>query len=521
MAMIKETLLQIIDRFLTPFKGLSVTQRATVFFILFLTVVGAVALLNWVLKPEYSMLISGVEPADMQMISEELNGAGIPYKIEEQGKRLVVPRDKLYEARLALAKQDLLYENSIGYELFDKKDIGVSEFVQQVNYRRALEGEISRTIQSMQEVNKARVHVVFPKDRLYRQDQEDPTSSIVLTLNRRAKLTDQQILGITHLVAKSVEGLEPENVSILDDHGNLLTNFTASNSLAGVSDTQLDVQGRVETYLEDKAQSMLQTVLGADNVIVRVRADLDFRQIEQTNENYDPDNPVVLSEETETSTSMDSAGVGETAVEHSLVNYQLTKSIERIIGDVGSINRLSIAVLVNDKIVEITSQEGDVTLEPQPRTQAEIDQISLLVQNSIGFNTNRGDQIDVQNITFEDMPDRLVEKEPFALDEWFPYVKRLIYIILIGIALFVLRKRFKMAQAHFEEIIEAQEQEQMEIADIKTNLEKEYQEKLDEQVKVNSFEELEKERLEKSITAFIEKNPGSAAKLVKSWMQED
>lgn len=519
--MLKELLEQLKERLMIPFRGLTLAQRVTIIFIIFLTMVGGLALLNWALQPEYSLLVHDVDPADMQAISEELNNKDIPFRLEDQGKRLMVPRDKLYEARLALANQDLLYDNSIGYELFDKKEIGVSEFVQQVNYRRALEGEIARTIQSMKEVERARVHVVFPKDRLYRKDQEQPTASIVLTLKRRATLTKPQIIGLTHLVSRSIEGLKPENVSILDDSGNLLSDFRTQNSVAGLTDTQLEIQTKVESYLEDKAHSMLAPVVGNENVIVRVRADLDFRQIEQTNENYDPDNPIVLSEETETQSSTGANPGDQSTVEHTLVNYQLTKSIERIVGDVGSIERLSIAVLVNNRFVEITNEDNKTVLEPQPRSQEEIQRIAELVKSAVGFDQQRGDQIQVQNVAFEGAPaPQIVKQSPFV-EEWFPYVKRLIYIIMIGIALFVLRSRFKKAQEQFAQITAAKAEEEKSIADIQAQLEQEYQEKLEQEKKALSFEDMERDRIQKNITEFVEQNPASAAKLVKAWMMED
>lgn len=518
--MIKEVLLQLQARLMIPFRGLTVAQRATILFIMFLTVVGGIVVLNWALKPEYSVLVSDIEPADMQAVSEELKSQSISFRLENDGRHLMVPRSKIYDARLALAKQDLLYENSVGYELFDKKDIGISEFVQQINYRRALEGEISRTIQSMQEVEKARVHVVFPKDRLYKKDQKEPTASIVLTMKRRTNLSESQIVGITHLVARSIEGLSPENISILDDHGNLLSDFKTPNSVAGLSDTQLDIQTKVESYLEDKAESMLVPVVGRDNVVVRIRADLDFRQIERTNENYDPDNPIVLSEESDTQTTTGGNAGDGNAVEHTVVNYQLTKSIEHIVGDVGSIDRLSVAVLVNNKFVKVQNETSETALEPQARTPLEIQQITSLVQSAIGYDANRGDQIQVQNVAFEGAPPQYIAKEPFG-NEWFPYLKRLVYVLLIGIALLVLRSRFKKAQQQFSDITAAKAEEEQSIADIQAQLEREYQEKLETETKTSSLEDMERERVQKSITEFVEQNPGSAAKLVKAWMMED
>src|SRR3990172_3370126 len=301
-----EILARFKDYLSVPFHHLSQAQRLTMLMVFILTIVGTVAVLKWATQPEYAILVTDIEPADAQAVIEELKNDKVAYKLVQDGRGIMVPRKNVYEYRMKLAAQNLPTNTGNGYELFDKKDIGLSEFVQQVNYRRALEGELARTIQAIPEVLKARVHIVFPQQRLFKEDQREPTASIFLSTRRGVQLGENQINGIVMLVSGSIEGLTTENVTVVDDHGKLLSRKRRSNTMAGLDDGELDLQMRVENYLEDKAQTMLDQLLGAGNAVVRLASDLDFRRIERTSEMYDSENAAVLSEEIQSQTSQDS-----------------------------------------------------------------------------------------------------------------------------------------------------------------------------------------------------------------------
>ncbi|HPI33111.1 MAG TPA: flagellar basal-body MS-ring/collar protein FliF, partial [candidate division Zixibacteria bacterium] len=259
-------------------------------------IVGTILLVGWVNTVTYARLYSDVDEAEAGEVVAYLNDNKIPYELSDGGRTIAVPSDQVYKTRIALASEGLPRNGNIGYSIFDKNNLGMTDFLQNLNFRRALEGELTRTIMQLSEVQAARVHIVMPSDRLFKQDQKQATASVVLKL-RSGGLTKQQINGISHLVAASVEGLRPENISIVDYDGNLLSSGQPTDELAGLTASQLDVRKQAETYLEHKAQSMLDDVLGPGRSVIRVTAELDFNQTERTSETYDANQPAVRSEE--------------------------------------------------------------------------------------------------------------------------------------------------------------------------------------------------------------------------------
>jgi len=260
-------------------------------------IVGGVVVGNWVKSVNYSILYSDLEPAEAGEVVNQLTEQNVSYKLTNGGTTIMVSSDDVYKVRISLASQGLPRSGNIGYAIFDKSNLGMTEFLQNLNFRRALEGELMKTIMQLSDVQAARVHIVMPKDRLFKEDKQEATASIVLKLRTPGGLSKSQMAGITHLVASSVEGLKPQNVSIIDYNGELLSSQNGSDPLAGLTSSQLDVRKNVEQYLEKKAQSMLDGVIGQGRSIVRVTAELDFQQVEKTNEIYDPNSAVVRSEE--------------------------------------------------------------------------------------------------------------------------------------------------------------------------------------------------------------------------------
>jgi len=508
------------QRALLPFRDLSYAQRMTMALVILLTVVGMVAIIKWATQPEYVILASELDPADAQNVVDELNSNNVPYKIVQGGQGIMVPRKKVYEWRLKLAAKNLPASTNLGYEIFDRKDIGVSEFVQKINYRRALEGELARTIDAMQEVTSARVHIVFPKDRLFKEDQKAATASIFLSLHGRPNLTDQQIRGIALLVARSVEGLKIENVTIVDSHGNVLTKNTSADSFTGLREGQLDMKNRIESYLEDKAQSMLDRVLGPGNAIVRITSDIDFRKFEKTDENYDPDKAVVLSEEIQNQTVTDSTAGGENGSEHTITNYQLAKSVEHEIDQGGSIKRLSVAVLVNGRSVETTTADGKKETTYQPRSQEELDKLSTLVRNAVGLDDSRGDQLDIQNMPFEQQDWLESQPKTFGiLEKWAPWIEKGVIALIVLVSLFVIRSKFNKAKTFILGLVN----EEQGVPSLKAGTEKTGMgggEKDGPYQRLKAKYGGEKE-LQKTVIDFVSSHPARAANLIRSWMAEE
>ncbi len=511
------------ERFFQPFQNLMLAQRITMLLVFIIAILGTVAIIKWAVQPDYVILISDIDPSESQAVIDELESENVQYKITQNGRAIMVPRKHLYQSRINLASKNLPATSGLGYEIFDKTDIGVSEFVQQLNYRRALEGELSRTIQSMAEIDKARVHIVFPQERVFKEDQESASASIFLSLKGRARLRDEQISGIAQLVSGSIEGLDVNQVTIVDNHGTVLTRNRKSDSVAAINERQLEVQLQLERYLEEKAQIMLDRFLGSGNSIVKTTADLDFRRIEKTNEIFDPDNAAVLSEETSTQTGMDSSNYGEASSEHTITNYQITKSMEHIIEDTGSIKRLTVAILVNDRQIKTTDTSGNTVIEYNPRTADELLRIETLAKNAIGFNTERGDELVVQNLAFEGESwvtmDTLPQDDTFW-ERWSSLIQKVVIGLLIVIGYFMIRSKFNKAKKSL--LSESMPQIDStvpsgHITNGKTVIEQEPE--------VDFLEEIEKAtagpmQRNEDISSYIQNNPSMTAQLIRAWLTE-
>ncbi len=421
--------------------------------IVFGTIVGAVFVVGWVKDISYSRLYSNLEPGDAGEVIAHLDDQKIPYRLSDNGTSIDIPSGQVYRTRISLASEGVPRAGSVGYSIFDKNNLGMTDFLQNLNFRRALEGELTRTIVQLHEVQAARVHIVLPKERLFKEDRKEATASVLLKLAGRDGLSKRQINGIAHLVASSVEGLKTGNIAILDYDGNLLSSGQESDQLAGLSSSQLEVRKNVEQYLEHKAQSMLDGVLGPSEAIVRVTADLNFQQLERTTESYDPDLPSIRSEERTTtrSTSSDkepeaTESSEEGSTESVITNYELNRTVEHMINAVGLIDRLSVAVMVDGTYEEMENDAGDIEMVYQPRAQEELDRLAAIVQNAVGFDPQRNDQLELVNLPFDR---RNLEKEREALDamyvrEFYMDIARKVGLVLLAVlAFFYLKKKSK------------------------------------------------------------------------------
>ncbi|HID95616.1 MAG TPA: flagellar M-ring protein FliF, partial [Candidatus Latescibacteria bacterium] len=317
---------------------------------------------------------------------------------------------------------------AIGYEIFDKTNLGLTDFLQRVNYRRALEGELTKTIQQMEGVQAVRVHIVIPEQRLFKESQREPTASVVLKLRKTSSLSPRQIRGITHLVASSVEGLKPSGITIVDYNGNLLSSGTGGDQISALSQDQFQLQSSVEAYLERKAQSLLDGVIGPGRSIVRVRATLDFERVEKTIEQYDPDRTAIRSEQ---KTEENSTNSGRK--ENTVINYEVNKTLQHIVSSVGNIKKLSIALIID---TNSTDSNGAVVT----RSQEEIAELSDIVKRAVGFVSER-DQFEVASMAFnrsflleeQKLLDKAAKRQvwtSFAQKGWKVVVGLLIFLVV-------------------------------------------------------------------------------------------
>ena len=483
--------------------GVSVVLVGLLFFLIF----------RWSTRPDYAILFSNLELKDADRIVETLSAQGTPYKLSAGGTAVLVPSQDVSEWRMKLASQGLPASGVVGYEIFDKNDIGISDFVQQVNYIRALEGELARTIMGIGSIRHARVHIVVPKDRLFLEDRREPTASIVLNIQGSARLSERQIHGITNLVAASVEGMTPDNVTIVDSRGNILSKPWEEDSILGLSSSQLELQRKVEHYLTTKAETMLGSVLGEGKAIVRVSAELNFQRIERTDERYDPDNAAVLSEELSGESSVDSAGNPAGQVEHTITNYQVPRTVEHVTNSVGNITKLSVAVLVDGKREKQVDESGGTTWEYTPRTEEEMGVLSAIVKNAVGFDALRNDQFEIRNIPFDhsDYVEEPVETSIFTQKEFlFSVGQKAVPVLFMVILLLILRSKFRKMKVSLPPVAAGETG-----SGVAGNA------MLPGVGQAASRETLANANLLKQISAFAEEKPALAAKLIRYWMIEE
>ncbi len=380
---------KILKQFILVFSKMSPAQKASVVLVFFSSVVVIIAMILWLSQPDFTVLYANLDAADAAAVREKLDEMNIPVKLK--GTVIMVPSKYVYEARLALAQEGLPEGKGVGYEIFDKTSpLGTSNYLQQINYKRALEGELARTITSIKGIRQARVHLALPKKELFAEEKIPPSASVVV--DSGLGLSKSQLRAIVHLVASSVEGLSPENVTVVDTYGNLL--YGGFDSPAGLSDAQLDIKRSVERYLEQKASSMLAGVLGPGKALVRVNADLDFTQIDRTEERYDPEGVVPRSEESSREAIPSSDGQG--SKEHTITNYEISRTVAHIVESSGNIKRLAVAVVVDGKY-----EIKDGKKEYVPRSEEEKNKIKDLVSQAVGLNPKRGDTITINEMPFD------------------------------------------------------------------------------------------------------------------------
>ena len=417
------------------FSALSAGKKISLVTIFAASISGLVVLFMWANTPDYQVLFSNLNEEDASQIIEELQNDKIQYKVSSGGT-ISVPREKVYETRLKLAGEGLTSGGGVGFEIFDRKGFGITEFVQKVNYTRALQGELARTISGLKEVEAARIHIVIPEKRLFAEDGERARASVVLKLKGGVSLKPQQVQGIVNLMAGSVSGLQAENVTVIDSSGKLLTQVRGDDSQLNMTSNQLEYQRQIEKGYEKRIHDILTPVVGMGKVIARVSAEIDFKRVQKTEETFDPDSVVIRSEQknVEKSVSTGAGGIpgvlssvperggGQAAsagqvgheIKNETFNYEISKTISTIIEPTGLVKRLSVAVLVDGSYKSTTSEDGTVARNYNARTEQELAKFNDLVEGAVGLVVDRGDTLEVVNIPFDSgLPEEIVEEEGF------------------------------------------------------------------------------------------------------------
>ncbi len=402
--------------------NLTVRQRITIALVALLAGAGIYALVRWQTESDFRPLFTGLQAEDAGGIVQKLKEGGVDYRVSETGGSVLVPSSRVADLRLSLAAAGLPKSGRIGFELFDKTNLGASEFTEHVNYRRALEGELERSVMVLAEVEQARVHITFPKDSVFLESQQPAKASVLVRLKPGARLAPQNVLAINHLVSSAVEGLSPDAVSVLDMNGNLLGRPRVPGGLDGPegSEASLDYKRKVEADLLSKINSTLEPLVGAEKFRAGVSVDCDFSGGEQSEEIYDPARSVMLSSQrTEDNSGANSAngvpgtpsslprptsrpggGTAQVSRVSENVTYQSSRTVKKTRLPAGAVRKLSVAVLLDQSVTWEKDKSGlrRVLVPPSPDR---LKVVHDLVAGVTGFNAQRGDQLVVETQPFE------------------------------------------------------------------------------------------------------------------------
>lgn len=535
------------------------------------TVAVIIAALLWARAPDYRVLYSNISDQDGGAVIAQLEQMNVPYRFSTSGGAIMVPADKVHDARLKLAQQGLPKGGAVGFELLDKEKFGISQFSEQVNYQRALEGELARTMETLGPVRNARVHLAIPKPSLFVREQKQPTASVTLNLYPGRAMDNGQVSAIAYMVSSAVPGLPVGNVTVVDQNGRLLTQSGGDEQSLNAS--QLKYVAEVEADYQQRIQSILAPMLGSQNVHAQVTAQVDFSTHEQTAEQYQPNNspdkmalrsrqtsqsqqagmgsvggvPGALSNQPapppsapiETPPAQEqgnqgnqaNANAGNNAAANNAqtastaqtgpynnrsdetANYEVDRTLTHIKRGKGAIERLSVAVVVN----YMNDEEG----KPVALTQAQMDQINQLVRGAMGYSEDRGDHLSVVNSPFNDNSEFNTELPFWKQDRFFDQMMTAARYLVVLLIMFLL---WRMA-------IRPQLEKQRELTRMRIEAEKEAQKEKPEAPRQNTRAELEEsaraqlrtetEIHSQSIRNMADQEPQVIALVIRQWLTKE
>ena len=521
-----------------------------------------VALVLWAKTPDYRVLYNNLTNEDGGAIVTQLTQMNIPYRFEEKGGALMVPAEKVHELRLRLAQQGLPKGGAVGFELLDKEKFGISQFSEQVNYQRALEGELSRTIETLGPVKGVRVHLAMPKPTLFVREQKSPSASVTLNLQPGRALDEGQISAIVHMVSSSVAGLPPGNVTVVDQSGRLLTRSDAAGR--DLNDAQLKYATEVESRYQQRIEAILGPIVGNGNVHAQVTAQIDFDAREQTEEQYkpnsDPANAAVRSRQSSSSeqlggqypggvpgalsnqpapansapietpkpadanptaatngTTAGSARVVPSNTRHDdTTNYELDRTIRHTKMNVGSVKRLSVAVVVNYR----ADSKGKATA----LDEKQLKQIEDLTREAMGFSSDRGDSINVVNSQFTQSDETGGDLPFWQQQTFFDQMINAGRWLLVALVAFILYRKLvrpqlvrKQESAKLAaEQAERQAQQRQEAEAFSVSLSKD-----DQEQERKSKHRVSAEVMSQRIRDMSENDPRVVALVIRQWMSNE
>ncbi len=515
------------------------------------SVVGIVFVSKWANSPDYVVLYSDLQPADASAVVEKLKSQKIKYEIRGDGGTVAIsPPEMVHELRMTMASEGIPKGGTPGFELFDQTSLGTTTFVEKLKFIRGLQGELERTIGSIDAVSSARVHITQPEKTVFAKGAAKPTASVMLKLRGGGELDKKQIKGIQNLVAGSVEGLDKENVTIIDVYGNLLTPKEEGEDMMGIEANRLQYQHEVEKGYVLRVEQMLQKILGPGKVVARVTADMDFTQTEREEESYDPGGQVIRSERLVDSgvgggsgarggipgvvsnisndpKLLAPSGTGSDSIagnKEQVKNYELSRAIIKSSLPRGKLLKLSVAVLVDGTY----ESAADAATKPdapkvfKPLTTETLASIESVVKSAVGYDSSRGDSITVENIPFF-AADELAAKEmdkKATFDLIFNAVSKAVPILFVLLFFFVIVKplvRFLVTPTEAE--VDLSRLLPSGIKELEAELESERSKptlpSYEPSVDLEQLEELMAEN-----SRIVKENPQQAALLIRYWLND-
>jgi len=532
--------------------GLSPVKKVSMVIIGFVIITSFVGLFYWAGKKSYKPLMTNLSAEDSTAIIRVLREKKIPFKVDKNGKNIYIPPESVYDLRLELATVGLPDSSVSGYEIFDTQSLGTTSFVQNINKKRALEGELMRTINTIKSIKKSRVHLAIPKKSAFVEDQKEPKASVVLDLVPGRRISEKQVSGIGRLISSAVEGLDINKVVIVDSTGKTLS-VNRHDNIIGITSDQLDFKRKIENRYEKRIEELLTPIVGEGKVVARVTADLDFSQVSETQTIYDPDGSAVrsihrnnqsmngtrpspygkpgaitnspelegMNQEVNNQIKTGSNKINETT------NYEVPKIIRQTRRPTGVVSKLSVAVVLNGKTVRTEDDDGKTVTKTEKWTDGKIQEFRGLIEKTVGVNLKRGDVVDIKNMEFltEDFEEanRLIRES-----ERREYIKNLTLYSVIGIIiilffLFVVRPFIKWITENTVESVDTflpqtiEELEKMQKNSSLPGLEDTLPvipEKVDP-------EKVEGEMIKEKIVTLVDSNPHKAALILRDWIKQE
>lgn len=542
--------MEFLDRIIkqvTEFLNAQSSQKKIAMSVTALVIAGGVAgLFMWAGDRTYAPLMTNLSPEDSANILRVLRQKSIPFKVDSTGKNISVSPENIDQLRMELAIMGMPQSSVVGYEVFDKNSLGQTTFVQKINQKRALEGELMRTINSIHGVRRSRVHLAIPTKSTFVEDQKKASASVVLDLEPGALLNEKQVFGIGNLVARAVEGLDQNEVAIVDSLGKTLSK-NSGDALAGLSASQREFRQSVEREMERRVEEMMSRVVGDGHVVARVTADLDFSSVTERQTTYDQDGSAVRSQQTNNQ-SMEgfrptaSGVVGaqsnlplngqqpstvrttDTKVNGGITNYAVPETVKTTTRNPGGIKRLSVAVVVDGKIIKSKDKDGAVQSKSEAWAPEKLKEFESVIASAVGLDRKRGDTLEVKNMEFNQTDFSEAEALLADREQKAYYQSMLLYagmgLVIVLFFLMVVRPFIKWITDNTSDGVETflpqtlEELERIQKSSPLSGLEDAVP-SMPDQI---DPEKIESEMVKEKVITLVDANPQKAALILKDWL---